>query len=176
MLTSVNNFCQVRQELHVFGFRPNLSRRPDESRWYIHDESNGKKRPYQVVESVVNDVVINRLQLLKTGQIYEMGLFSYPFLNLAYNTSKQLAEYLLAASAYRKDTTRLMLETLKIFHNNVGNWGATDIFNVCLMVNRLYTIFFPVSNISNQLLALCPSLFRFSPSSRLFPTKSSMSV
>jgi ubiquitin carboxyl-terminal hydrolase 9/24 len=118
----------------MFGFRPNLTRRPDATRWNI---DNDGKRPYQPVESIAHDVALNHTESTTFNKLFEWGIFSLHFLHLACITSEPVAEYLLAASAYHKDTTRLMAETLKTFHQVLGNWGTTDSYNVCEMVFKV---------------------------------------
>lgn len=126
----------MRNELHMFGFRPNLTRRPENTRWYVDETGRWN---YTDTESIANDVAIHYPAVSKLTKVPELNLFTLHFLSLASSTSTPLAEYLLSAVAYGKDTTRLMQEALKQFHQNAGNWGANELINVCMLVSQLFS-------------------------------------
>jgi len=136
-----NNEYQVQQELHAFGFRPNLTRRNNDARWYAVDESNGQKRPYLLREGIAIDVAINHSALARIHFFTEIGLQALFFLNFASSNSKCVAEYLLAVSAYGRDSRRVMFEALDYLHNHIGNWvgGSSDGYPLIIMIFSILT-------------------------------------
>jgi len=133
-----NNEYQVQQELCVFGFRPNLTRRHSDCRWYAVDD--GQQRPYSVRESIAIDIAVNRANLSNIHFFTELGLQALYFLNFAHN-SKNVAEYFLAVSSCGKDSRRLMFESLDYLHNHIGNWhgGTSDGYPLIIMIFAMLT-------------------------------------
>mmetsp|Transcript_11016 Transcript_11016/g.20544 ORF Transcript_11016/g.20544 Transcript_11016/m.20544 type:complete len:365 (-) Transcript_11016:2089-3183(-) len=82
------------------------------------------------------DVAMNHASLSRIHFFSELGLQALIFLNFASTNSNCVAEYLLAVSAYGKDTRRLMFESLDYLHNHIGNWvgGSTDGYPLIIMI------------------------------------------
>lgn len=120
-----NSEFQVQSELYAFGFRPNLSRRHNDCRWYASDENN---HPYCLREQIAMDLDRNHTALSQINYFTEIGLQNLNFLNFASSNGKCMAEYLLAASAYGKDTQKVMFESLDHLHGQIGSWvgGSSD--------------------------------------------------
>ena len=134
--TAQTNESQVRSDLHTFGFRLNLSRRPDDVRWHLQ---GGHRQCYQTAESVALDVanVTKERQPTNLGIFAEHGLQSYNLHALAYSTSEPLAEYLLATVAQSTDSNRLITDTLKELIRAPTGWGGTEVLNSCIMILKV---------------------------------------
>jgi hypothetical protein len=139
---SQGNESQVRSELHVLGFRPDLSRRPLETRII----STSEPRPYDTSESVSLDVAfcLKDRMLSPLGLFAELGLHSFylyflPFTHLSQHQQGDvlpLIEYILAASSFRRDSTNLLIESLEILSEacNESNNGH-DTIHTCIRVS-----------------------------------------
>jgi len=154
---SQGNESQVRSELHVLGFRPDLSRRPLETRII----STSEPRPYDTSESVSLDVAfcLKDRMLSPLGLFAELGLHSFylyflPFTNLNQHHQgdiSPLIEYILAASSYRSDSTSLLIESLEILSEacNESNNGH-DTIHTCIKVSTLKFPFLLNSSLSHK--------------------------
>ena len=100
------------------GFRPDLSRRP---------------LSYESVESVAHDVDVELKKDNRDGMI-DSGLLSLNLHMLAYSACTPLAECILATAAHGKDTTKLIIDALKILCRAPSGWAGTETYNACLMV------------------------------------------
>ena len=97
----------------MFGFRPDLTRRSDDCRWYV-DES-GQKRPCSARESIANEIVMNRTSLSRFPALTEIGLHTLHFMNYACGCGINGAvEYLLAAAACGRKSQAIYMNLLNI--------------------------------------------------------------
>lgn len=111
---------QVQKELDLFGFRPNLTRRNSDCRWYA--DENNVQHAYTLHEQIAIDVAVNHRALPHIHFFSVLGLQALQFLNYAAGYNFYMAEYLLAASAYGKDSQRLILDALNYFNGHIGSW------------------------------------------------------
>ena len=135
-----NDDIRLRTDLHVFGFRPDLTRRSRESRYFKIGERESQCLP---VQSVALDVaeMFNEKQV-QLGGIADYGLAHTPHLySVASDVDGPLMEYLVAAATYRKNTDVLIDRTLVSIYVTSGDWegnkfvtGATAILEVIAAV------------------------------------------
>eukprot|EP00814_Leptocylindrus_danicus_P009486 CAMPEP_0116046932 /NCGR_PEP_ID=MMETSP0321-20121206/28569_1 /TAXON_ID=163516 /ORGANISM="Leptocylindrus danicus var. danicus, Strain B650" /LENGTH=3883 /DNA_ID=CAMNT_0003528673 /DNA_START=195 /DNA_END=11846 /DNA_ORIENTATION=+ len=122
--TAGTNDAQVRSDLHTFGFRRDLTRRPEHIRLKTvtplqpssgsgsnnnseeanNNDSQQQQRPRDNLESIALDVHSNSGQSSKEGSVVlnaltTSALNSYGLYSIAYNTCESLAAYLLATVA-----------------------------------------------------------------------------
>lgn len=120
----------------MFGFRPDLTRRSDDCRWYV-DES-GQKRPCSARESIANEIVMNRTSLSRFPALTEIGLHTLHFMNYACGCGINGAvEYLLAAAACGRKSQAIIHESLEYLHRHIGNWGGgnnSDAYSLIITV------------------------------------------
>eukprot|EP00957_Ditylum_brightwellii_P168226 12807467-Ditylum_brightwellii.AAC.1 len=67
------------------------------------------------------------------GHLADIGLLSFHLYLMAYSTCEPLAEYLLTASAFGKDTGRILVDSLKALSHAHSRWGGNETFRSCLM-------------------------------------------
>ena len=133
---------QVLHELYVFGFRPNLTRRHEDSRSYIFDEGTGRRHTYTSRESVAIDVGMNSSSLTAIHGFAGIALNSLYFISLAMQAGERVAEYLVAAIAYGKDSRSLIMETLGYLYRRAGNhWNSESVHPLILMVSYAKSVF-----------------------------------
>ena len=119
----------------MFGFRPDLTRRSEDCRWYL-DESSGHQRPCSARESIAIEIVMNRTCLSRFTILTEMGLHSLTFLSYA-NGINGAVEYLLAAASCGRKAQTLIFESLEYLHGHIANWGNnSDGLPLILMVRQ----------------------------------------
>jgi ubiquitin carboxyl-terminal hydrolase 9/24 len=137
--TAQTNEAQVRADLHTFGFRQDLTRRPEETRWYTPTGHSSRQHLLQAVESVALDIDLLRKgkQQPNPGAYAEHGLLCFHLHSLAYSACEPLAEYLLATAAHGRETNRLLTEALKTLSRAPTGWAGTETFNACLMVFKV---------------------------------------
>ncbi len=128
----------MQKELHALGFRPDLTRRSDDCRWY-RDERSGRDRPCSTRESIANEIVMSRTSLSQFSILTEIGLQSLHFLNYA-NGINGAVEYLLSAASCGRKSQTLIFDSLEYLHRHIGNWGGANnsdvlalIVTVCLL-------------------------------------------
>lgn len=136
--TQSNDAQQTYSDLNAFGFRPDLTRRAEQDRRYA---SGDRQKLYQTPESIALDVVSLRKgdadKLRRIGKLAEMGLASFQFYSLAYGVSEIIAEYVLASFALGRDTTKLLVESLRTLNRAQNGWAGTELSSACLMVFRV---------------------------------------
>ncbi|KAL7554446.1 hypothetical protein ACHAWF_017892 [Thalassiosira exigua] len=84
---------------------------------------------------------MNQSKMSRIHHFTELGMQALFFLNLAINNCKSVGEYLLAASAFGKDSRKIMIEALEYLNQHIGSWvqGSNDGSNVILMVLSILT-------------------------------------
>ena len=126
---------QVRLDLHTFGFRPNLSRRSVESRMF---SVQGRDQLRMSGESVARDVASTlKDSVPNLGQLVRLGLFTFQLYATAYGASEALAEHILAGALYGRDSSTLIVSTLKAIYSAPSGWVGNETLNAALMVMRV---------------------------------------
>ena len=127
---------QVRLDLHTFGFRPDLSRRPVEVRMMF---GQGREQPRMSAESVVFDVAssFKDRPLPRLGKLADHGLCSFQLYHRAYGSSEPLAEHIVAAASYGNDSSFLITDTLRAIYHAPPGWGGNETVNAAIMVLRV---------------------------------------
>lgn len=125
----------MRSDLHTFGFRPDLTRRSREAR--ISD-SGEREQHLQSAESVAVDVtnMLKHRGRAKIGRLAELGLESFFLFASAYSASEPLAQYILSAAAYERDTAHLVIGTLKALYRAPTGWAGVETCNAAVMVSH----------------------------------------
>lgn len=134
---------QVLNDLHEFGFRPDLSRCALDSRVYKNGDNIAR---FNKVERVVNDVnaMMNANKRLSISNLTKAGLTTLNLYHTASFSSFHLAEYLFALTSllYRDDTNTIMLDALRALYHAQGAWSGNDVAQVIQMVGTSFFIFF----------------------------------
>jgi ubiquitin carboxyl-terminal hydrolase 9/24 len=126
---------QVRSDLHTHGFRPDLSRRPLETRFISVD---GRKRTLSTVESVVRDVTLSvGLRVPSLGKLADLGLCTFQFYVGAFSTSEIVSEHLLSAAVWRIDQGHLLVSSLRAINQTPTGWVGNETLNSAIMVLRV---------------------------------------
>jgi ubiquitin carboxyl-terminal hydrolase 9/24 len=131
-----SNDVRLRLDLHTFGFRPNLSRRSRESRYFKIGERETQCLPTQSVALDIAEMF--RDKQVQLGKLAEHGLANTATLySIAHEVSGPLMEYLVAAASYRKNTDSLIDRTLVNIYLCSNDWegnktvtGATTLLEV----------------------------------------------
>ncbi|GAX26841.1 ubiquitin carboxyl-terminal hydrolase 9/24 [Fistulifera solaris] len=120
-----SNDARLRNDLHVFGFRPDLSRRTKESRVITHGGRESLREPF---ESVALDVsALYRENHFDVGNLTTAVLLMTPSIfTMAYSVSEPLMQYLAALSVYRKDAEPLIVRTLQIIYQTPNDWSGNE--------------------------------------------------
>jgi len=134
--TAHSSDSRVRLDLHLFGFRPDLSRRPLDSRII---SSGGRDSFLHCVESVASDIdqQIKESGSTSLGRLADLGLSTFQLFHFAYSTSEVLAEHILAATAIEQDTTHLLVSTLKALYCAPSGWNGNETFHAASMVLKV---------------------------------------
>lgn len=133
--TAQTNEIRVRQDLHTFGYRPDLTRRSRDSRLLPE-----KEQPREASESVAIDVANNLKNWngpVNCGPLAEYVLESFPFFFTAYSANEAMAEHLLAGLCYSRDTDNLIKDTLKAIYQAPTGWGGNETLNAAIMVLKI---------------------------------------
>lgn len=125
---------KLRHDLSLFGFRPDLSRRSDTSRFRYHGE---RKRLCGIAESVAIDVA----ELLGDRKEASLGFIAdkclsqtYQLYAIAFSVSEPLALYLVAAAASKKDSVVDLIDRiLAAVADTTPDWSSTDTVNHAAM-------------------------------------------
>lgn len=120
-----SNDARLRNDLHVFGFRPDLSRRSKESRVTVRNGRESLREPF---ESVALDVsAIYRENHFDAGKLASAVLLTTPCIfTMAYSVSEPMMQYLVALSVYRKDAESLIIRTLQIVYQTPSDWSGNE--------------------------------------------------
>lgn len=122
-------------DLHTFGFRPDLSRRSLDSRLF---SIQGREQKRTSAESVAIDVSAHlKDKIPNVGDLADLGLFSFQLYGIAYSASEPLAEHILAGAAYRRESSSLIVNTLKAIYTAPSGWAGNETLNAALMVLRV---------------------------------------
>lgn len=134
------NEYRVRLDLHIFGFRPDLTRRSRESRIALVGQREILRRPPESVAVDVSEWFSNRSPSL--GKIGELGLQNgFSIFLLAHSFSDSLTHYLVAAASYRKDSTVMIRSALRTIFAAHSDWqGAERVENITSILAVLASI------------------------------------
>ena len=124
---SQNNDLRLRQDLHIFGFRPDLSRR---SRSAMYTTIAGRETMLAPIPSVAADVAEIFSQNLPLMNDTTKGAFAntVSLFTVADNASEPLMLYLVAAATYRRhDDTFLLVDRIQTYLYKLSNgWEANN--------------------------------------------------
>ena len=135
--TAQTNEARVRSDLHTFGFRPDLSRRPSEARLERLDASL-VLRPTE--ESVAIDASALLLAGDESANLSELALLGLDVFELhacAYSASQPLAEYLLASTSMDRDVTDLITNTQRAIYRAPCAWDRNEMWATATMIFRV---------------------------------------
>eukprot|EP00957_Ditylum_brightwellii_P080877 6152104-Ditylum_brightwellii.AAC.1 len=90
---------------------------------------------YQSTQNVAMDIALQfkNGHPAILGRLADIGFLSFHLYLMAYNACEPLAEYPLAASAFSKDTGRLLVDSLEVLSHAHSRRGWNVIFRSCLM-------------------------------------------
>jgi ubiquitin carboxyl-terminal hydrolase 9/24 len=123
------NDIRLRMDLHTFGFRPDLTRRSRESRFFTIGERESQCLPVQSVALDVGEKLKERM--LELGKYSNFGLSNTVALyHVAYEVSEPLMEYLIAGASCGSSNSEILIDRiltrLYILTNDwEGNKAAT---------------------------------------------------
>lgn len=133
--TAQTNEARVRTDLHTFGYRPDLTRRPKETRIQVVDGSQTVRSP---VESVAADFTFQRKsQSSNLGELALIGLDSFDLHAYAYNASEALAEYLVASTLLNREKSSLITNTQKAIYRAPTAWAGNEMWEAATMIFRV---------------------------------------
>lgn len=127
-----SNDTRLRHDLHVHGFRPNLSRRSKDARMLLVAERDGSRlTPRGLTESVAVDVAeMLHDRRFDVGTVATMVLTSaMHFHSVAITFSEPVMTYLVAASIYGKDAEPLINRTLQTIYSTPNDWAGNERVN-----------------------------------------------
>jgi len=131
---SQSSEVQVFNDLHEFGFRPDLSRCTLDARVFKNVDNIAR---FNKVERVVNDVnaMMNAHKRLSISTLTKAGLATLSLYHTASYSSFHLAEYLFAFTSllYRDDIHTIMLDALRALYHAQGAWSGNDVAQVIQM-------------------------------------------
>lgn len=124
---------RVRNDLYLHGYRADLSRRSQDARFVLRD---GREDVLKSCESIARDVASNfKNRAASLGKLADYGMSTLHFyMTLISNASEQLAEYIIAAAFYRKNSDDLIYNTLKAIYTAQSGWQGNDILNAAVAV------------------------------------------
>ena len=131
-----SNDLRLRADLHVFGFRPDLTRRSRESRFFKIGERESQCLPSQSVALDVAEMF--KEKPIQIGVFAEHGLsHTLHLFSLANDVDGPLMEYLVAAATHRKNTELFIDRILINVYLSSNDWegnktvaGATAMLEV----------------------------------------------
>jgi ubiquitin carboxyl-terminal hydrolase 9/24 len=120
-----SNDIRLRLDLHTFGFRPDLTRRSRESRFFLLGERETQRTQ---AESVACDVAETlKENSVDLGTLANFAMASTVALySMAHNISEPLMEYLVAGATYRKDPETLINRTLQTIYSTPTDWSGNE--------------------------------------------------
>ena len=127
---------QVRRDLNIFGFRPDLSRRSYDHRVFVSDNREQMRTAF---ESIALDVAANiNTDVPSGGFYYEHALASFQLYLVAYSASEALGEHLAAAACMSgRDSTFLIANTLRTIYYAQSGWAGSESVGAGMMVLRV---------------------------------------
>jgi len=123
---------EFRADLHALGFRPDLSRCPEDLR--IYNEAS-EKVYFDEIERVVNDVVAlaKNDDIIPMGNLTKLGLNSLHLYHTAlFSESSHLAKYLMAwtVNVINNKNTVIISEALQALYHTQGDWTSNEVVQV----------------------------------------------
>ena len=158
--TAGTNDTQVRSDLHMFGFRRDLTRRPEHIRLKTvatqqqnsnnneeHDTiQQQQQRPRDNLESIALDVhstlaskQANSSEAFVFNTLTSTALNAYSLYSIAYSTCESLAAYLLATvAAVNQDACKsIIVDALCALSRAPTNWAGSETLSTCLMIFKV---------------------------------------
>lgn len=122
--------------MHSHGFRPDLSRRPIETR--IISGPQGHEHALTSVESVAADVLAHLNNTVPSlGRLADLGLRSFELFTVAYSASEIVAEHILSAACFGKNNDSLIVSTLRAIYHAPTGWVGNEQLAAAIMVLRV---------------------------------------
>jgi hypothetical protein len=128
-----SNESEVREHLHILGYRPNLTRLSEEARFY--SDQNGERRHHYPIDAIAIEVAMNRSALPpleSTDMLFNLNFAHH----IIHSCPNPVAYTLLIAFAFGRDTRRILHDTLKIYQDNRQQWD-NDWSQMCTTVSQI---------------------------------------
>jgi ubiquitin carboxyl-terminal hydrolase 9/24 len=126
-------------DLHTFGYRPDLSRRPRETRYFKIGDRETLCPPAQSVAEDVSRMFSDRKMTL--GTFADFALTSTaPFYPLVQKVSEPMMEYLAAAVTYKRDYENLINRTLVQIYLTPTDWPCNAILHAYQALLRVISV------------------------------------
>lgn len=133
--TAQSNELRVRLDLHAHGFRPDLTRRPQQTRITTHQ---GREHTLSTAESVAIDVSSSiGAEAPSLGKLADSGLSIFHFYSTAYSASEALAEHVLAAACFSRNTDILIMNTLNAIYMAPTGWVGSETLNAAVLIFKV---------------------------------------
>lgn len=98
----------------------------------------GRDRGAFTIESVVMDVTSSFGERVPSlGKLADLGLCSFHFFMHAFSSSEIVAEHILAAAVWRRDTAHLIVSTLRAINQAPAGWAGNEALNAAIMILRV---------------------------------------
>jgi ubiquitin carboxyl-terminal hydrolase 9/24 len=134
-----NDELRLRMDLHTFGYRPDLSRRPRETRYFKIGDRETLCPPAQSVAEDVSRMFSDRKMTL--GTFADFALTSTaPFYPLVQKVSEPMMEYLAAAVTYKRDYENLINRTLVQIYLTPTDWPCNAILHAYQALLRVISV------------------------------------
>lgn len=131
-----SNDLRLRLDLHTFGYRPNLTRRSHEARFFKIGDRDSLCPPVQSVAIDVAEMFKDRS--LELGQLANFALAHTAYLySVAHEVYAPLMEYLVAGVTYRKNSEMFIDRTLMNIYLSRNDWEgnkAVGVYSTMLQV------------------------------------------
>lgn len=128
--------ASVRSDFHSLGFRPNLSRRSNDAIRVCAPD--GREQLRHTTESVCIDVKsLMALQGKENFDSVGLGMFVFELHAKAYAACEPLAEYLLAATVFERDSNALIKSTLTSLRLAPTGWTGNEVCAAAVMVLKV---------------------------------------
>lgn len=129
--------ARVRSDLHIFGFRPNLTRRSHDAR--LMPVPNGREQLRHTAESVCIDVtsLMTTHGKVLVGTLGELGLNVFELHAASSVACEPLAMYLLAVTIYDRDSKSLIKGTLTTLRMAPTGWAGNELCTSAVMVLKV---------------------------------------
>lgn len=135
--TAQTNEARVRTDLHTFGYRPDLTRRPKEIRIEVADGIQVLKSPVESVAADVLSMQRNNNESSDLGELALIGLDSFDLHAYAYSASEALAEYLVASTLLKREKSSLITNTQKAIYRAPTAWAGNEMWEAATMIFRV---------------------------------------
>lgn len=128
-----NNDLRLRIDLHAFGFRPDLTRRSHEARFFKIGERDTMCPPVQSVALDIAEMFQDRV--VELGQLANFAIVNSNYLySVAHEVCEPLMQYLLAAAAYRTKVDILIDRTLVNMYLSRNDWEGNKTVSGCSLM------------------------------------------